>query len=174
VAGVIEACHRSTTPTFPEGATMPRTRHLPISPATVIALIALFFALGGSAFAVGQRVERAAVAQQRCANGAVRGIAWVTGDPSAGAANIPDQFSSNKKLFGRVFNCSGRAVQVRRVAPGTFEVRFVGNAAASAVASAANDSYADAEPVAGGAFRVTVHPAGRDDKADSGFTIVVV
>jgi hypothetical protein len=149
-------------------------RHLSITPATVIALIALFFALGGSAFAVGQRLDGAAVAQQRCANGAVRGVAWVTGDPSAGAANIPDQFTSNAKLFGRTFNCSGRAVQVRRVSPGTFEVRFVGNAARSAVASAANDAYADAEPVAGGAFRVTVHPAGRDDKSDAGFTIVVV
>ena len=36
------------------------------------------------------------------------------------------------------------------------------------------DSYADVEPVAGGTFRVTVHPAGRDDKADSAFTIVAV
>ena len=147
--------------------------HLSISPATVIALIALFFALGGSAFAVGQRLDGAAVAQQRCANGAVRGVAWVTGDPSAGAANIPDQFSSNKKLFGRVFNCTGRAVQVRRVEAGVFEVRFVGNAGRSAVGSAANDAYADVEPVAGGAFRVTVHPAGRDDKSDAGFTIVL-
>ena len=150
----------------------PRTG-LPISPATILALIALFFALGGSAFAVGQHVERAAVAQSRCANGAVRGIAWVTGDPAAGAANIPDQFTSNRRLFGRTFNCAGRAVQVRRVAPGTFQVRFVGNPGRSAVGSAAGDSYADVEPVAGGAFQVVVHPAGRDDKADAGFTIVV-
>ena len=150
---------------------MARTRHIPLTPATVIALIALFFALGGSAFAIGQRAE---VAQQRCANRAVRGIAWVTGDPSAGAANIPDSFTSNKKLFGRVFNCTGRAVQVRRVAQGTFEVRFVGNTATSAVGSATADSYADVEPVGTGVFRVTVHPAGRDDKADSGFTVVAV
>ena len=148
--------------------------HLSISPATVIALIALFFALGGSAFAVGQRVGGAAVAQQRCANGAVRGIAWVTGDPSAGAANISDQFTSSAKLFGRTFNCTGRGVQVRRVAGGTFEVRFVGNAARSAVASAPGDSSADVEPVSAGMFRVIVHPAGRDDKVDSAFTVVAV
>jgi hypothetical protein len=153
---------------------MGRHTHSSISPATVIALIALFFALGGSAFAVGQRVGGVAVAQQRCANGAVRGIAWVTGDPSAGAANIPDQFTSSAKLFGRTFNCTGRAVQVRRVTTGTFEVRFVGNAARSAVASASADNNADVEPVSGGVFRVTVHPAGRDDKADSAFTIVAV
>ena len=146
--------------------------HISISPATVIALIALFFALGGSAFAVGQRLDGAAVAQQRCANGAVRGIAWVTGDPSAGAANIPDQFTSTAKLFGRKFNCNGRAVQVRRVDLGTFEVRFVGNAARSAVASAAGDIGANVELVAGGAFRIILHPAGRDDKIDTGFTVV--
>lgn len=151
-----------------------RTTYLSISPATVIALIALFFALGGSAFAVGHRVGGAAVAQPRCANGAIRGIAWVTGDPAAGAGNIPDQFTGSAKLFGRTFNCTGRGVQVRRVTTGTFEVRFVGNAARSAVASAQGDSYADVEPVPGGAFRVTVHPAGRDDKADSAFTIVAV
>ena len=43
------------------------------TPGTVIALIALFFALGGSAFAVGEHVQGLAVAQQRCANGSVRG-----------------------------------------------------------------------------------------------------
>lgn len=152
---------------------MKRPRALAVNPATILALIALFFALGGSAFAVGRHVERASVAQQRCTNGAVRGVAWVTGDPSAGASNIPDQFTSNKRLFGRVFNCAGRAVQVRRVAGGTFQVRFVGNAGRSAVASAAGDSAANVEPVAGGAFQVTIHPAGRDDKIDTGFTIVL-
>src|SRR5262245_29862877 len=147
---------------------------LSISPSSVIALTALFFALSGSAFAVGHGLAGTAVAQQRCANGAVRGIAWVTGDPSAGAANISDQFSSTPKLFGRKFNCTGRAVQVRRVSTGTFEVRFLANSARSAVASAAADEYATVEPITGGAFRVIVHPSGRDDKVDAGFTIVVV
>jgi hypothetical protein len=153
---------------------MRRHRHLKISPTTVIALLALFFALGGSAFAVGQRVERAAVAQQRCANGSVRGIAAVTGDPKAGIANIPDQFTSSKVLFTRTFNCAGRGVQVRRVATGTFEVRFAGNAARSAVGSAVGDAVANVEPVSVGVFRVTMHPAGRDDKVDTAFTIVAV
>jgi hypothetical protein len=54
---------------------MARIRRLSITPGTAIALIALFFALGGSAFAVGKRVQAPSVAQQRCANGAVRGIA---------------------------------------------------------------------------------------------------
>ena len=150
------------------------TRRPIISPGTVIALAALFFALGGSAFAVGERVHGMAVAQQRCTNGAVRGVATVTGDPSKGMANIPDQFSSANVLFSRRFNCTRRAVEVRRVESGVFEVRFVGNSAASALASGTGDAYADVEPVAGGAFRVIVHPAGRDDRAERPFTIVVV
>ena len=147
---------------------------LSITPATAISLVALFFALGGSAFAVGERVHASAAAQQRCANGAVRGIAVVTGNPSAGIANIPDQFTSAANLFSRKFNCTRKAVQVRRTAAGVFEVRFVGNSAPSAVGSAFNDAYADVEPIGGGVFRVTVHPAGRDDKADLAFTIVAV
>jgi hypothetical protein len=153
---------------------MRRHSHISISPTTVVALLALFFALGGSAFAVGQHVERTAVAQQRCANGAVRGIAAVTGDPRAGIANVPDQFTSSKVLFGRTFNCTGRGVQVRRVAIGTFEVRFVGSTSRSAVGSAVGDAGANVEPVSVGVFRVTLHPAGRDDKVDSAFTVVAV
>ena len=149
-------------------------RRVPVSPATAIAIVALFFALGGSAFAVGERLQSVSVAQQRCATGAVRGIAAVTGDPSAGIANIPGQFSSSKKLFRRSFNCTGRATQVRRTAQGVFEVRFVGNAAQSATASGAGDTVAAVEPAGAGTFRVTVHPAGRDDDLDAGFVVVAV
>ena len=45
-----------------------------ITPGTVLALVALFFALGGSAFAVSERLQSPSVAQQRCTNGAVRGV----------------------------------------------------------------------------------------------------
>ena len=102
-------CHRSR-----KEHTMKRARHFSVTPGTAIALVALFFALGGSAFAVGERIQSPSVAQQRCTNGAVRGIAAVTGDPSQGMANIPDQFSSANNLFSRKFNCTGKAVQVRR------------------------------------------------------------
>ncbi len=153
---------------------MTRRKHVSVSPTTAIALLALFFALGGSAFAVGQKVERLTAAQQRCTNGAVRGIATVTGDPSKGMDNIPDQFTSSKVLFARKFNCTGRAVQVRRIGTGVFEVRFVGNGAASAVGGSVGDAYADVEPAAGGAFKVSIHPAGRDDLSSRTFTIVAV
>jgi hypothetical protein len=139
------------------------------TPATVIAGAALFFALGGSAIAVSQAVKP----QARCANGAVRGIAAVTGG-SGGAANIPDTFTTNKALFSRTFNCTGGAIQIRRVQAGVFEVRFNGNGAAHALADASGHTLASAEPVAGGAFRVSVYVAGHDDPADVGFVVVAV
>ncbi len=153
---------------------MTRIRRLSITPGTAIALIALFFALGGSAFAVGKRVQAPSVAQQRCANGAVRGIAVVTGISSQGIANFPDSFTGTSNLFGRKFNCTGKAVQARRVQTGVFEVRFVGVSGGSAVVSASNDALATVEAGPNGAFSVVMHPAGRDDRSDIPFTIVVV
>lgn len=149
------------------------TRLLSLRPGTALGLLALFFALGGSAFAVGERIQGPSVAQQRCTNGAVRGIAYVTGT-SAGMANIPDRFTGAGNLFSRKFNCTGKAVQVRRVETGVFEVRFVGVSGASGVGSAAGDMNANVEPAAGGAFKVTMHPAGRDDRIDTAFTVVVM
>ena len=153
---------------------MERARHLSITPATVLALVALFFALGGSAFAVGERIQGPSVAQQRCANGAVRGIATVTGIASQGIANVPDKFTSAGNLFSRKFNCTGKAVQVRRVEAGVFEVRFVGISGASGVGSAvSDDAYATVRNGTGGSFIVAVHPAGRDDRVDAAFTVIV-
>jgi hypothetical protein len=144
------------------------------SPSTAIALLALFFALGGSAFAVGERIQTALVSQQRCANGAVRGFATVTGNPSAGIANLPGEFSGNRAFFRRKFNCTGRATQVRRTETGVFEVRFVGSSSQSATATGFGDSYATVEPLSPGTFKVIVHPAGRDDRVDVAFVIVAV
>jgi hypothetical protein len=145
-----------------------------ISPGTALALVALFFALGGSAFAVGERIQSSLVAQQRCANGAVRGIAYVTGNPSQGIANIPDRFTPTPSFFGRRFNCTGKGTQVRRVDRGVYEVRFVGISGASGVGSGTGDTYAVVEPAADGAFKVTLHPAGRDDRVDTPFTVVAM
>jgi hypothetical protein len=152
---------------------MRRTR-LSITPGTAIALLALFFALGGSAFAVGERIQSPSVAQQRCANGAVRGFASVTGDPSKGMANIPDRFSSAKALFTRKFNCTGRAVQVRRVEIGVYEVRFVGNAAGTVLANGIGLFSASVELIAPGHFRIRVHDVGRQDENDGPFIVMVV
>jgi hypothetical protein len=140
------------------------------SPALAVALLALFFALGGSAFAVGERLT---VAQPRCANGAVRGIATVVGE-SSGIANVPDAFTGRRALFSRTFNCTGRGVQVRRVSVGVFEVRFVGNGAPTALATGVAGGEASADLVAPGVFRVRVYASGISDPEDRGFSIVAV
>jgi hypothetical protein len=152
---------------------MSTRRRLSLDPTTAVALLALFFALGGSALAVGERLQSPNVAQQRCANGAVRGIAVITGG-AVGTANIPDQFSGNASLFNRRFNCTGRAVQIRRTAIGVYEVRFVGNAASSALAGGPVGVYAAAEAVSPGVFRVAVYPSGTGDPVDRPFIVVAL
>ena len=94
------------------------------SPALVLSLAALFFAVGGSAFAVGH----GALARSRCAAGAVRG----TADVHASQA-FPDRYTS-RGLSGR-HSCSGRGVQARRVDVGVYDVRFAGNPGSVAVAT---------------------------------------
>lgn len=150
------------------------SRRISITPATALALVALFFALGGSAFAVGERIQAIAATQQRCANGAVRGVAHVTGDPSKGIANLPDRFTSARVLFARTFNCTGRAVQVRRAGIGVYELRFPRNAAPTAVGGGTGTSLASATRIAPGTFRVSVYPIGIQDPADLPFVIVLV
>ena len=140
-----------------------------LTPATVLSGVALFFALGGSAFAVSHAIKP----QPRCATGAVRGIAAVTGEPSKGMANIPDQFSGSKALFSRAFNCAGGAVEVRRISLGVYEVRFPRNGATSAVVSASG-SESWLTPMPGGIFRVGMHVPGRDDSTDQPFVVVAV
>jgi hypothetical protein len=148
----------------------PRPRRISTAPGTAIALIALFFALGGSAFAVGERFQGpAAPAQGACAQGNVRGVAHVTGSTS-----VPGTFSGAPRLFARRFNCTGRAVQVRRLGIGMYEVRFRGNPAPTAIASGTSGIQASAERIGAGLYRVTVYPAGRADPADGGFIVTLV
>ena len=132
----------------------------------VIAAVALFFALGGSALAISDAVKP----QARCASGAVRGIVAVTGSAS-GMANIPDQFSNNKALFARAFTCTGGAPEVRRISVGVYEVRFPGNPVQSAVVSGSGaESWLT--PMPGGVFRVGLHVPGRADVVETPFVVI--
>jgi hypothetical protein len=153
---------------------MTRHHRLSVTPGTALALIALFFALGGSAFAVGERVQSLAAAQQRCVNGAVRGAATVTGNPAQGIANIPDQYASTPALFARRFNCTGKAIQVRRTAIGIYEIRFVGNSAPSTIASGVGAFSATSETLGPGTFRIRVQDVGRASSADGPFMVTLV
>ena len=146
-----------------------KASRLAIAPGTALAVAALFFALGGSAFALGERAHSASASQQRCAQGAVRGVAHVTG-----AVNISGSFSGARALFARRFNCTGRATQVRRLGIGVYEIRFVGNGAPTAIASGVPGVLASAERIGGGTFRVNTYPAGRSDPADLPFVVVLI
>ncbi|HZT15355.1 MAG TPA: hypothetical protein VFA19_05355 [Gaiellaceae bacterium] len=151
------------------------TKGIRVSPATGVALVALFFALGGSAFALGQRT----VPQARCAQGAVRGILEVTGQPSKGVANLPDQFTATRSYFGRVFNCVRGPVLARRVGQGVYEVRFVANPATTAIVSAMGADPQTGKGVGAavgrnpdGSFRITL--GDHDDLEDVPFVVVLV
>jgi hypothetical protein len=123
------------------------------SPALVLSAVALFFAIGGSAFAVGQRVG---VAQPKCANGAVKGFAYVTGDPQVGIQNMPDAFTSNARLFSARFDCAGAAVQVRRDRD-SFVIKFNGIAGRTALVSGigANPQTMTVTALPDGSYRIT-------------------
>jgi hypothetical protein len=138
-----------------------------VTPSTVLAALALFFALGGSAVAVRDAVRP----QPRCAPGAVRGYIAVNGDPAKGIANIGDQFTSAKPEVGARFNCAGAAPQARRVSTGVYEVRFPGNGTQVAMISApaAQGTVAMVGP---GTFRVGLWVPGHQDAIDTAFAVV--
>ena len=145
-----------------------------ISPLWVVSLLALFFALGGSAFALSTK----AAPQARCARGAVRGIASVNGLPAKGTGNLPSSFTSNPAAFSLRFNCGG-AISVRRVDRGVYQVLFAGNPSQNAVAVANSDDGASASLTqqSNHAFQVTIWAAQGTTRSpapeDESFTIVV-
>jgi hypothetical protein len=140
-----------------------------VTPSTVLAGAALFFALGGSAIAVTEAVRP----QARCQPGAVRGFVAVNGDPARGIANIGDTFTSARPTIGARFNCAGVAPQARRVNVGVYEVRFPGNAAQVAMASA-GAAETTVAALGGGVFRVSLWVPGRQDAVDTPFAVTVV
>ena len=145
-----------------------------LSPSFILAALALFFALGGSALAVGERVLKASAAQPRCATGAVRGIAVVT---NTGA--VPSEYRSSASLFARRFNCRGRAVQIRKLGTGLFEVRFPGISNPTAVAAPISLDVASAAVQAqpDGSFRIRLRSGQDEDHQlqpiDGGFAVIV-
>ena len=106
------------------------------APALILSAAALFFAVGGSAFAVGQHSG----AVSRCGAGAIKGFAVVKGDPHQGIVNLPETYSSAPSLFGARYNCSGRAVEVHKLVGVTgYSVRFRGVKVATATAAVVGD-----------------------------------
>ena len=129
------------------------------SPALVISLVALFFALGGTAFAVGSKTL---ASQPRCATGAVRGIAIVTGGLN-GLDSLPSSatYENDASLFGYRWSCTGGQILVRKPRDQNgIDIQFVGNPSTIAIVSSA----ANGSPAAGsvsrrqadGSFRITM------------------
>ena len=64
-----------------------------------------------------------------CETGTVEGYATVDG----GEPSFPSTFTSAAPFLQRTFNCSGGAVQVRRLSAGVYDIEFVGNPGTVAV-----------------------------------------
>ena len=202
------------------------------SPALVVALIALFVALGGTAYAVKQingsvlvnrsvsnvkikknsltkteinlkalgTVPKAAVAnkassattaddsnfaenagkldgqgpdfwQKACADGAIKGYAIVNGD-----TDFPGDYTSEAGRIPKKFDCTGGAVEAKRIGTGNYRVRFGGSTAAIAVSNAYGpgsfDEYVSVNQEATGEWEVVIHNSG-GLPTDHHFTIVI-
>lgn len=138
------------------------------SPAFGVALVALFVALGGSAFALGKR----AAPVLRCGNGSIKAYAAVDLDSYVGS--LPQQFSSDPKLFAARYDCKGGSPELRPRAPGRYELRFPGITAKSAVVSILSGSAGTVSfhVADDGTYEITVlDPSG--NATQRGFTIAV-
>ena len=122
------------------------------SPALVISLAALFFALGGTAFAVGSKVAP----QPRCATGAVRGIAEI--NTSFDLSSLTNNLQETPQAFSSTWSCTGGKVYIRKNGNG-IDVQFIGNPATIATVSGIDGGWPYAGSVSrasGGWFHVTM------------------
>ena len=104
------------------------------SPALFISLTALFFALGGTAFALGTKT----VPQPSCQTGAIRAIAVVT-PGEEGLDSLPTTYTSDGSYFSYRWSCTGGQISIRK--PRDFqgvEVYFDGNPANIAILQSTN------------------------------------
>jgi hypothetical protein len=143
-------------------------RSFRLSPAMGIALVALFVALGGSAFALGKRT----VPVVRCGNGSVKAFAVL--DLDAFSGGLPQAFSSDPKLFAARYDCAGGAPQLRARAGGQYDLRFPGIRSKSVAVSVLSTSpgTASLHVADDGTYQIQVlDPSG--NPTQRGFAIVV-
>ena len=111
------------------------------SAALIVSLVALFFALGGSAYAIGSKELSA---QPRCTTGAVRGIALITGAKTDLSGISSANYTSAPSIFGYHWSCTGKAILVKRDSRAQgVDVKFVGNPSTVAVVSSAANGVAN-------------------------------
>jgi hypothetical protein len=125
-------------------------RFLP-SPSMLVAGAALFAALGGTSYAALNSSSAGA-----CSSGSkLKGSALVNGHTSF----------SHKFVKVSGFNCSGKAIQAKRIAHGHYEVKFVGNPDSAAVGSIVDkanmhdDAFVSFTRIKPGDFEVLIYNA---------------
>jgi hypothetical protein len=138
-----------------------------ITPSMVVAALALFAALGGSAFAVGSRT-----AKLGCTNGAAK--AYVTVDVEHLTGSFPTSYSSDAKWFSRRYSCNGRAAEIRGD-KNFFYVRFPGLAPGAPISGSLTSTggYTAISIQSDGSYKIgtwdsTGNPTAR------GFTLVIL
>jgi hypothetical protein len=132
---------------------------------------ALLLVAVGSAFVV----KTGAPAQGHCRPGAILGIASIT-DRAVHSGAFPTTYSSAAGLFDNRFNCTGRAVLVRRESQGVYDIKFVGNGGNVIVGNVSGNAagtlgwgrHAD------GSFTVYLTQAGTGGLADSAFVVTLL
>ena len=132
------------------------------------------------AFGLGRADSATPVYQQKCQNGAVKAIVFVTGNARSGISGLPDTYTSDASVFGARWSCTASATyQVRRVDRGIYDLKINGNAAGTAIANAVGDARGVGvvrQP--DGAFRVTLSgiraPSTDYGTEDSGFVLIAL
>jgi hypothetical protein len=99
------------------------------SPSMLVAMLALFAALGGTAIAVDKAAKPVVV----CGNGSVKAYASVNLDGLAGS--VPSQFTSDGRYYTSRWSCNGHAMELRNAGNGAYEIRVAGLTPRTAVAS---------------------------------------
>jgi hypothetical protein len=133
-------------------------RRIKLSPALCISVVALFFALGGTSFALTSKT----VPQPRCATGAVRAIAQI--NTSFDLSSLTNNLQADSAAFSDTWSCTGGPVYIRKSANG-IDVQFVGNPAAVATVSGIDGGWPFAGSVSrasGGWFHVTMGGSNAD------------
>jgi len=121
------------------------------SPSLVVATLALFVALGGSAFAVTSKARPLTP----CANGTVKG--YVSFDLDNVSGSLTSSFSSDAHWFKSRYDCKGVSPQIR-TGGGGIEIRFPGvtiNAATASVLSSVDHSITTVNIVGADTVRIT-------------------
>jgi len=125
------------------------------TPALVVSLTALFFALGGTAFAVGSK----SAPQPRCAQGAVRGIAVLDGGEE-GFSSLPSTWNSAPGMIQYQWSCGGGQVLIRKPRDQQgIDVEFANNPAQFAIVQSVQNGIPSAGSVtrqSDGSFRIAM------------------